>query len=78
MTAPRPGRRPAVIKRDQALLLLPGQPTVAPAPHAGAPCAGDLQVRIERSADEFTELRITCPCGRTTLVVCEHPPAGAP
>ncbi len=77
MNASPLGRRPAVIKRDQARLLT-GQPPDAAAPHPAGTCAGELQVRIERSTESSTELRVTCPCGRTAVVVCEHDAAGGP
>lgn len=36
--------------------------------------AARSQVRIERSGADATEIRVTCPCGRDTIVVCEHDP----
>lgn len=77
MNPSQSGRRPAVIKRDQARFVTQRPPDGAP-PHPAGGCAGELQVRIERSTESSTELRVTCPCGRTAVVVCEHDPAGAP
>jgi hypothetical protein len=69
MTPNRASGPTPVIKRTQARIVTDVPPYSGPAPRA--------HVQIERSTESTTEIRVTCPCGHATVVVCEHPPAPA-
>lgn len=60
-----------------AATVTPPHPTPAQPPRAAHACAPEgMTVKVERSSETLTELRVTCPCGNDVLIVCEHPPHG--
>lgn len=61
-----------IIKRGQARLA-ENEPPAEPIPTPAKPA-----VRIDRTTEALTEIRVVCACGRSTIVACEHDPkAGA-
>lgn len=66
----------ALIKRDQARFVgKDGTPSPLATGHSRAACADGIAVKVERATESFTELRVICGCGATTVIVCEHDPA---